>query len=75
MVTVIRGYRGQGWKLSQFDTCVTAAPKGEKRFTYHKEHGKVPAGNTRKKLWGSVQEIEDREAAVGPRPLSPFSEN
>jgi hypothetical protein len=29
---------------------------------------------TREKFWGSVQEIEDREAAVGPRPLSPFSE-
>ena len=58
-------------KPSQSDTCVTAAPKGENRFTYHKEHGKVPAGNTRKKFWGSVQEIEDR--IVGPRPLSPFS--
>jgi hypothetical protein len=29
---------------------------------------------TRETFGGSVQEIEDREAAVGPRPLSPFSE-
>jgi hypothetical protein len=70
VVTVIRG-SSQGWKPNQSDTCVTAAPKGENRFAYHKEHGNVPAGNTRKKFWGTVQEIEDR--IVGPRPLSPFS--